>query len=444
MAAGTFTTMNKVRPGVYVNFNTEAQPVGAAGERGIVAMPLVMSWGKAKEVVVIEAGEDTYPALGYSLTDPKMLLVRESLKRARTLLLYRLNSGTEATGSDGGNLTITARYGGVRGNDISVVIAENVDNTDHFDVTTLVEGVIVDEQLNVADIAGLSSNAWVTFTGTGALAASAGIPLTGGADGTVTNTDYTDYLTEIEIYDFNTLAYTGTDDTLKGALTSFAQRLRDDEGKKIQVVVENYPSADYEGVISVKNGVVLADGTTLTAAQSVAWVAGATAGAAVNESLTYSAYDGAVDVSPRYTNSQIIAALQAGEFVFTQSNQKALVEQDINTFTGTTPAKGKAFGKNRVIRVLDGMNNDFVRIFSDYYIGKVNNNGEGRNLLKGECINYLDQLQAIEAIQNFDSQSDITVSAIAGESDSIVIHTNIQPVDSMEKIYMQVEIGGAL
>ncbi|MBO9610395.1 MAG: phage tail sheath family protein [Paenibacillaceae bacterium] len=437
MAGGTFTTQNKVRPGAYINFVSEAKSLGTVGERGIATMPLTLSWGEPKQVITIEAGEDTFAKLGYSLTESQMLLVREALKRAKTLLLYRLNTGTKAAATSG-SLTLTAKWGGLRGNNIAVTIAANVDDAELFDVTTRVSGSVVDVQA-VANIAGLTANAWVVFSGTGNLAAAASVPLTGGADGSTVAQDYADYLTAIEIHDFNTMALSSTDNTLKGTFVSFCNRLRNDEGKKIQVVVENYPTADYEGVISVKNGVVLADGTTLTAAQCVAWVAGATSGAPMNLSLTYSAYDGAVDVAPRYTNTQIETALQAGEFLFTQKDGQAVVEQDINSLTGFTPDKGKAFAKNRTLRVLDGINNDFVRIFSDFYVGKVNNNADGRNLLKNECINFLNTLQGINAIQNFDSQTDLVVSE-GNDADSVYIETFVQPVDAIEKIYMKVTV----
>jgi hypothetical protein len=437
MAGGNFTTQNKVRPGVYVNFKSAPGALGALGERGVVSLPMSLSWGQPKSILTIEAGEDTMDKLGYPITHPSLLLVREALKRAKTLLLYRLNTGTKAVVTSG-NLTATAKWGGVRGNDLSIVIQTNVDDEDKFDVKTLLSGDEVDSQ-TVADISELVANDWIDWSGTGSLATTAGAPLVGGADGTVTNQDYLDYLAAVEIHDVNTIALPTTDNTAKAAFVSFCKRLRDDEGKKIQVVLENYPSADYEGVISVKNGVILDDGTTLTAAQATAWVAGATAGAQVNESLTYAAYDGAVDVATRYTNSQIIAALQAGEFVFTPNNGRAIVEQDINTLTTFTPDKGKSFSKNRVIRVLDGINNDFIRIFSEFYLGKVPNNDDGRNLLKGECVNYLNTLQGIAAIQNFDSQTDITVAA-GNDVDAVVIDVAVQPVDSIEKIYMTVTV----
>ena len=438
MAGGTWTTQNKVRPNVYINFQSEPMALGTVGERGIATIPLVLPWGAEGKVITIEAGEDTTPKLGYPITAQELLLVREALKRAKTLLVYRVNTGVKAT-STSGELVVTAKHSGSRGNNITIVVEENIDNSSLFDVKTLVDGVEQDVQ-TVADIAGLQANDWVTFNTTGDLTETAGMPLEGGKDGTATNQNYLDYLAAIETYDFNTMALPVTDNILKGAYISFCKRLRDDEGRKIQIVVENYSQADYEGVISVKNGVVIADGTTLTAEQCTAWVAGATAGANVNQSLTYSAYDDAVDVSPRYTNSQIITALLNGEFVFTANENRALVEQDINTFTSFVPDKGRQFSKNRVIRVLDNIGNDFYRIFSNFYLGKISNNLDGRNLLKGECINYLETLQGIAAIQNFDSQTDISVLH-GNESDSVYIETYIQPVDSIEKIYFLIRIG---
>ena len=439
MAGGNWTSPNKGRPGVYINFKSEAKAAGSMGERGIVSLPLPLSWGPAKQVIAVEAGDDTFARLGYPMTAPQLLPVREALKRARTVLLYRLNTGTQATGTDGGNLTVKAKYGGVRGNDIKIVISANVDDPSLFDVQTLVDGSEVDYQEAVRQIEDLRDNDWVTWSGSGELAPSAGIPLSGGADGDVTAQDYLDYLEAIEVQDFHTIGLMSTDASVKGVFAAFAKRLRDEEGKKIQVVMENYPEADHEGVISVKNGVVLADGTTLSAAQAVAWVAGATAGAAPNESLTCTAYDGAVDASPRYTNSQIVAALQNGEFVFTATGGRAVVEQDINTLKTFTPEKGKAFSKNRVLRALDGLANDYLRVFSARYIGKVPNNADGRNLFKSECVNITTQYQNIGAVQNFDPQTDIEVLPGA-DTDSVVVNQWVQPVDSIEKIYMTVTV----
>ncbi|MGG1597613.1 phage tail sheath family protein [Paenibacillus naphthalenovorans] len=437
MAGGTFTVQNKVRPGVYINFESVGQSLGTLGERGIAAIALPLPWGAPKVIQEINAGDDVFEKLGYDITAPVLLLVKEALKRTRTLLLYRLNTGTKATVTVG-TLTATAKYGGVRGNDLKIVIQTNIDDPAKFDVITLVSNTPVDLQ-TVSDISGLTGNAWIDWSGTGTLTSTAGAALTGGADGTVTNQDHSDFLAALELYEFNTAAYAGTDATLKGVYASFAKRLRDDEGRKIQVVMENYPIADYEGVISVKNGVILADGTALTAAQAVAWVAGATAAAAANQSLTYSAYDDAVDANPRYTNSQIIAALKNGEFLFTLNNARAIVEQDINTFKSFTPTKGKHFRKNRALRALDGLANEWKRTYETYYIGKVDNDADGRNLFRKECVKIAGEFQGIRAIQNFDAQNDVRV-AQGEEADAVFVDGWVQPVDAIEKVYMKVRV----
>jgi hypothetical protein len=88
---------------------------------------------------------------------------------------------------------------------------------------------------------------------------------------------------------------------------------------------------------------------------------------------------------------------------------------------------------------LDAIANDVKRIFDIYYIGKVSNNSDGRDLLKSEIISYLGRLQGLNAIQNFDSQADLTVMP-GNDVDAVIVELSVQPVDSIEKIYMMVEV----
>lgn len=437
MAGGTYSTQNKVRPGVYINLVSERKTAATVGERGIVALPLALSWGASQQATPIEAGSNMLELLGYDVSAPQLLLVRETLKRAKTVIVYRLNEGVKASVAIG-DLTVTAKFGGVRGNDVRVVVAENDDDENLFDVATYVGDAKVDSQ-SVAAINGLNANAFVVFSGTGALTASAGAPLTGGTDGAVTNQHHTDALAAIELLDFHTVALVSDDASLKSMYTAFIRRMRENEGLKVQAVLANYPAADYEGVISVKNGVKLADGSVLNAQQATAWVAAATAGATMSRSLTYSAYEEAVDADVRLTHTQTEAALLAGELVFTASGSRVLVEQDINTLTSYSPEKGRAFAKNRVIRVLDGIAGDLKRLFETMYIGKIDNNPDGRSLFYGACASYFNSLQAMNAIQSFNAQTDLSVAAGA-ETDSIAIDAYVQPVDSVEKVYMKVTV----
>ena len=186
-------------------------------------------------------------------------------------------------------------------------------------------------------------------------------------------------------------------------------------------------------------GVVLSDGAALTVAETTAWVAGATAGASITTSNTGMKYVGAVDVTPRKTKSEMETAVKAGEFILkTDSAQNVTVVYDINSLTTVTPEKGKMFTKNRVIRTIDNIANDIATIFESNYVGKVNNNEDGRALLKAALVDYFNTLQNMSAIQNFETD-DITVTAGA-DSDAVVVSAAVQPVDSVEKIYIMVNL----
>ena len=112
MAGGNWTIQNKVLPGVYTNVVGKGAAEVGAGTRGIVAMPIVLPWLAEKTIVTVQA--DDLTAL-YTLIGAPMLPVREALKYAHTVLIYRPNEGVKATAT-AGNLTATAKYSGSVGN----------------------------------------------------------------------------------------------------------------------------------------------------------------------------------------------------------------------------------------------------------------------------------------------------------------------------------------
>ncbi|GFN35820.1 phage tail sheath family protein [Tepidimicrobium xylanilyticum] len=429
LGGGTFTTMNKVLPGAYINFVSIARALGTMGERGIVAMPLEMDWGPEDEVITIDAGEfqkEALNILGYSFADEKMKPLREVFKGASMVKLYRINTGGKKATATVGELTITSKYPGTRGNDIKVVVQANIDDESSFDVITYLGSTQVDIQ-TVGNVGELKPNDFVEFSGTGTLEVTAGVPLTGGENGAATGESYSTFLDKIEAEDFTTLLYAGEDEVTKSLFDSFTKRLRDDEGVKITTVLFDYAKADYEGVISVKNNKEL-----------VYWVAGQTAGAAVNESLTNKVYDGEYEVKTKFKKREFEQFIQNGEFAFYQDGNDVRVLKDINTFTSFSPEKNQDFSSNRVIRVLDQIANDTARIFNDFYLGKVTNDDIGRQLFKNELVNYHEQLLNIRAIENF-NEEDIIVLPGAQKQD-VIVNEVVQPTDAMEKLYMSVQV----
>lgn len=441
IGGGTYTVQNKTLPGAYINF-VGLGSTAQMGARGVVALPLELNWGPEKQVFAVHAADFNKNALevfGYDPTAAPLLLVREAMKRAKTLLLYRINSGGTKASKTVGGLPVTARYGGIRGNDLRVEIAVNADDGTKVDVVTYLDTVEVDSQ-TVASSGGAASligNRFVTFGSVATLSAAAPTALTGGTNGSANGSSYTDFLNAIEVETFNTIAYPGDEEDIKALFAAFVKRLRYEEGRKVVGVLTKYKGDDI-GLINVKNGVILSNGTVVPREQAVAWVAGASAGAEINESLTNATYDGAVDVDVKYTRSQFEAAIQAGEFVFYADNGRARVLTDVNSLTTFGENVSEDWTSNRVVRVMDGWANDVARIFGASYIGLVTNSDTGRQLFKADLVNLALEYQGIDAISDFKSE-DITVRQGSGKRD-VTVDCALKPNDSMEKLYMTVTV----
>ena len=448
MAGGTWTKQDKVRPGVYINFNSKSKVGLNVGSRGKVAICEPMSWGEIAKVQTVTVETDTTTVCGYPIYDEKVKFLNEILKGTNrtdaptTVYLYRpAGGGREKATATIGELTATALYYGVRGNDISVVVSADADNVGFFIVDTVVDGLVVDSQ-NVTAIEQLTANEWVVFSGTGTPTETAGIPLVGGADGTVDTSQYMGFLNAIEPYDFDVIIYDGEDATVQLAYANFVKRLAETQGKYAQAVVYGMgTNPDSRYVINVSNvttGVTFADGTNINGGQLTWFVGGATAGAKYNQSLTYAAYPQAITTYPAVTNAAVVDALKAGELVVLTDKGVVKIEQDINSLVTYTAEISSAYHKNRVIRTLHTIANDVYAQFSESFIGVVDNNETGRSLFKGVIVGYMLELQANNAIQNFVTED---VEVLKGEDiDSIVVNIAVQPVDAVEKIYMTITV----
>ena len=72
-------------------------------------------------------------------------------------------------------------------------------------------------------------------------------------------------------------------------------------------------------------------------------------------------------------------------------------------------------------------------------MGKVDNNSTGRGLFKSDLISYGKELQRLGGIQEFEGSEDIEISQ-GNNLDSVVTTWAVKPVDSMEKLYLTVNV----
>jgi len=446
MAGGRWLSQNKVRPGAYLNFVSVPRPTMTVGDRGIGTMAIPLSWGPENAIIDVYS---TDLLDGASLSKVGVTAFDEATEQSAKLLIlmlsncylakiYRLDTGGVRATITTGSLTAKAKYPGAFGNSITISIVES---DGLFTVTTFVAGTSRDVQ-TVSTVQELANNDYVEFSGFGALTANAGIPLTGGTNGTYTAaTAYPNYLALASRARWQTMAAPFDGATVNAQIATFAKTMRDDEGRKVQVALSNYLGADFQGVINSDCGVPRAD-DTVTAEEATAWVAGITAGATIIQSNTGRVFPGAVGILHERTNSEIIEALQGGMLILS-ANQRGeiIVEQDINSLHTFTPELDYAFSKNRVLRTLDEIGTSVTDVWEQSYLGKVSNNENGRMVFKADIIGYLNELQTLGAIDDFAGADDVEV--IRGtEVDAVVCNIWVKPVDSMEKLYMTVNVQG--
>ncbi|WP_130861434.1 phage tail sheath family protein [Bacilliculturomica massiliensis] len=433
LGGGTFLTQNKVLPGAYINFVSASKASAALSDRGVAAMALELDWGVDGEVfpvTQVDLEKESMKIFGYAFTDEKLKGIRDLFKNGlRTAYLYRLNSGEKAT-----NDFATARYSGVKGNDITIVISPNVDDSTAFDVKTVFGAREVDAQ-TVKVMVDLKDNDYVTWKTGATLAATAGTKLTGGTNkSSVTGDDYQTFLDKMESYSFNALGCLSTDEAVCALFTQFTKRMRNDVGVKFQAVLYR-TAADFEGVISVENQTT-DEGWPESSA--VYWMTGAEAGCAVNKSMTNTKYNGEFAVNTDFKQSDLETGIKAGKLMLHKVGEDIRVLSDINTFVTFTDEKSADFSENQTIRVLDQIGNDDALLFNTKYLGQVPNDDAGRISLWNDIVKLRQELQTIRAIEGFQSDH-VTVSA-GDTKKAVVVQNTVQPVNAMTQLYMTVMI----
>lgn len=485
MAGGTWRIQNKVRPGAYINVKGDGKPVLTTSlGRLLMFQNKPLGWGK-KGIIELTATSDFTALTGHNNTDEVLAPVHEALKNAETVLLLNdFDGGAKSTSTKAGVYTVNAKYEGEQGNNISVSFAPSPlvgdAKTQDITVTTLFGTKQVDqakitlplankEAITAAELTDEKQlevhNDYVDITfGTnpadvtkelkakgeyplytaifnGLTQAAANVSLAGGSNGTnKVVDDMNDYL-ENEFYTVATTAGWEESSNIHKLLVEEIKLLRENVGIKVRGVVPNATGVvyNYEGVSTVLNGYVLNDGTVITPNIATARFAGMSASATPDQALTYTQLDDAAEAKPKLNNDKTIEALNAGQIVFTtRSGERVVIEQDINSLTKFTSIKPKDFSKNRIIRTLDEICTNTTQTFETSFLGKVSNNDFGRDLFKANRVSYLSDLESRNMIRDFDP-SDLSL-AQGNDKDAVLMDLYVTPVDSMEKLYVNLVV----
>lgn len=430
---GTFLTYNKILPGAYINFVSAARATVNISDRGFAAIPIELDWGPDGEIFKVENNDfqkNTLKLFGYDYTHEKIKPLRDLFMKAKTVFMYKLNSGGEKATSAYG----TARYTGTRGNDITIIVKANIDESSKKDVITMFDTKKIDVQ-TVATSAELVDNDFVIFNKSATLTETAGTKLSGGTNlSAVSGAEHQTFLDLIESYSFNVLGCPSLDTTIKKLYAQWTKRMRDEVGVKLQCVIYRL-AADYEGVINLQNK-VKDDGAPENAL--IYWLTGAESSCPVNETLTNHKYDGDYTVDTKYTQSELAAGIKAGQLLFHNNSGEPYVLTDINSFTTITVEKNDDFQSNQVIRILDQIGNDIALLFNKKHLGHTRNNDSGREALWRDIVAHHQELERIQALENFDPKAVLVEKGPTKKS--VIVTDPVTPVACMEILYMTVVV----
>ncbi|WP_238600579.1 phage tail sheath subtilisin-like domain-containing protein [Metasolibacillus meyeri] len=427
---GTWETQNKVRPDAYINFETNSLNTMGLDSNGALAIPVALDWGEVGKFIKLSTNTKFKALFGKSLAE--ILPVREAFKATSNIFLYNLNGVGEKAKSTAEEFTATATYGGADGNKIHVTVTVGLDAT--ATIKTFFEASQVDSQ-KVTNFSELKANDYVVFSGS-LPNADVTLTLAGGTTVAATNESISEFASALDTLDFKVVVFGTEDTTTKSLLALKAKELREQSGKRVTFVTNGYNAADHESTVSIKNGVTLDGGEVLTAKEAVYWFAAAFAASTVG-SLTYAVYPGAI-MAEIMTNDEIIQALRDGHIVYSSNNDEIVVEQDINTFRSFTPKKNQDFRKGKIDRGMSIIENNARHIFRKYFIGKVNNHDDGRDLFKKQLMKTaLDPYVRLGVIDSY-LPEDIVIEQ-GDEKDAVLLVMGIKFIDAMEKLYMRVE-----
>ena len=245
--SGTYISFDKERVGVYTKFEAKkASDFINADTTGIVSIGLPMDWGKDGEITEVLGTEIENGAclskIGYSLNDEEILPYRLALHNAYKAYFYKLNKGGNKATANVGNIVIVAKYTGICGNSIKVVITANTPSTGRYMVDVYYKGSKRETFYvsNGEELIALTSE-WVDFTSeaeTPTITSTTGVTLEGGTNGSVVK-DTTG----------------GTKATVDIGSLTFTAKNEGTDGNKIGITIaeNSEDSSKYDLAINVNN-----------------------------------------------------------------------------------------------------------------------------------------------------------------------------------------------
>lgn len=453
---------SKTRPGLYQrHVNVGFDTLGGTND-GICAIPVQASWGPLGKVIknTLESeltenyGAGTY---GANHTVPAAAAMFDG--GAATVYTYRLGTGGKAATKEiTTGLTATAKYPGTM--PISLAVQVKLGDTSKKQFLVYADGTLVETWEFAADtkaeganlVAATAGSKYVTVTGTAATVPALEVAsgeMTGGANPTVTNEDYSKAFAALEPYYYNTIALDKDDDesmTLSTLLQTYlanAYKL----GKLGQAVVGEKTTVAFatrlancrkfnDSKVVYLGGGYKAGTEDKDGVMAICYTAGVIASTPSNQGITHLIINGATDLCEALTYSQYVQAIEAGMLMVSMAADGSIwYDSGITTLTkpesGTQDDGWKKIRRTKVryelIHRLDVALNPKV--------GRVSADSDGIADIVQTGMRVVDAMVAEGKLAPGAVFCEDPNNPYNGDSAWFIIQ--VDDIDSLEKIYLQ-------
>lgn len=168
---------------------------------------------------------------------------------------------------------------------------------------------------------------------------------------------------------FNYLAMPDATEAEAETITSWIKSKRTNDKKTYKAVVA-HQDADAEGIINFTTEDILVGGTTYTAQQYTARIAGILAGVPFTRSATYYELPEVDSITESETPNEDI---DNGQLILINDGEVHKIGRAVNSLTTLTVTKKEDYKKIKIVEVMDMIKDDIRDTFNKEYVGKIIN-----------------------------------------------------------------------
>lgn len=481
------------RPGLYVNFISDALAAVTTGVRGRVAMIVRSQWGPANAGRTITDFAELVNYYTTSEVAPNNAYYagrQAFLGGARELRLYRI-AGTGAAkatislqdtaGTPVSAIKFDAKNEGTYGNGFSVQSRVNPGDATKTDILLTVGGTLmatwtgsiargtVGHMKNLVDLVNADAgNYWVTaslLSEGNSIPATIILTLAGGNSGSApTMTDYVNLLNtvglETDDWDVFTTDIKNADlSGIEATLVSWLKDLRNDGNRVTLIGGSDTAETDVaaqaaasvinsEGVQYVFPGVQQVDGSgalvTKRGAAFAAQIAGIRSSLPLGQGMTYTTLQEVINLERQSKGSTVDLLIKNGVTVLGKAGQLFNIVKGVTTLV--TPGRAldgnpipQGFKKVSIVNTCDAIAGAIEFAARTNYIGKVPNDPDGQAAIVGVVRDFLRVMAGLRAIQNTYTVG-ISETRVS-EGERLYLDMSITVIDTIDVILVTVKVG---